>query len=285
MVARVPNPSPELACVVFSLRAQPELAEAARSAQEQDVPVELVVVNSGGGDAAGVLARAGVGGVPVVELGAPALPGAARNAGVRATNAPYVAFLEADCIAEPGWAAARLAAHRAGAGAVASVMTCAPPARAASYASLLLLHNRRLPDTPPERRLHYGLSFRRSLLDDAGPFREDVRAGEDTDLRERINGSATIVWAPDVRTAHRYPSGARALLADQFARGARRARSAPGSARGVARNALVDIGACVRAARDAPDPHERRRRTGALPLLPAGAAAYAVGALLAEVRR
>ena len=38
----------------------------------------------------------------------------ARNAGVVATSAPFVAFLAADCVAQPGWAAARLA-HRFGA--------------------------------------------------------------------------------------------------------------------------------------------------------------------------
>jgi hypothetical protein len=256
-----------------------------RSVLEQSIPVEVVLANSGEGDAPGVLARAGIDGVPVVELGPPALPGAPRNAGVRATRAPYVAFLPADCVAEPGWAETRLAEHRAGAGAVAESKTCAPPVSRSAYASMLLLHNRRLPDTAPERRLHYGLSFDRALLERLGPFREDMRVGEDTEMASRIPESATVAWNSDVCSAHRYPPRPLSLIVDQFARGGRRARAAPEGARSVARNALADLGACFRMARTAPDPRERSRRTAALPLLPIGAVAYAAGALVEGRRR
>lgn len=56
------------------------------------------------------------------------LPGAVRNLGIAATSAPYVSFLAADCRAERGWAAGRLAAHRAGAPAVSGIMSPGPPA-------------------------------------------------------------------------------------------------------------------------------------------------------------
>jgi hypothetical protein len=38
--------------------------------------------------------------------------GSARNIGIKATRAPYVAFLASDCRATQGWARKRLAAHR-----------------------------------------------------------------------------------------------------------------------------------------------------------------------------
>jgi hypothetical protein len=46
----VPSVTAEIACAVLSYRDEPFLVEAVRSLLEQSVPVEVVVVNSGGGD-------------------------------------------------------------------------------------------------------------------------------------------------------------------------------------------------------------------------------------------
>lgn len=279
-MARVAGTAPraELACVVIALRAQPELVEAVWSVLEQDEPVEVAVVNSGGGDAAALLRGAGLE-VPVVELPERVYPGAARNAGVAATSAPFVAFLAADCLAEPGWAAARLAAHRTGADAVASAMVCRAPATPAERASLLLLHNRRLADTPPARRLLYGLSYDRSLFDRHGRFREDLRIGEDTLFNRSLGPEVKVVWGDGVRTAHAFPRTLRALAADQRARGRRRAAMGDRRPAGLAGRALLDVGRCARQALATRDAAERRRLLAALPLVPVGAAAYAAGAL------
>jgi glycosyltransferase involved in cell wall biosynthesis len=267
---------PDLACVVIALRAQPELADAVRSVLEQDEPVEVVVVNSGGGDAAALLAGLDV---RVVELPERVFPGAARNAGVAATSARWVAFLAADCLAEPGWAAARLRAHRAGADAVASAMVCRSGAGMAERASLLLLHHRRLPDTPPGFRLLYSLSYERGVLERYGPFREDLRIGEDTVLNRSFGPEVRVVWDPGVRTAHRFPRTLPALLADQYARGRRRASMGDLPPWRLAGRAVLDVGRCSRQALLTRDRAERRRLAAALALVPLGAAAYAAGAL------
>ncbi|HYH47235.1 MAG TPA: glycosyltransferase family A protein, partial [Thermoanaerobaculia bacterium] len=94
--------APDLACVVLALGNPPELAAAVRSLLDQGEPMEVVVVNSAGGGAAATLAAAGLA-VPVIERPERLLPGAARNLGIAATRAPFVAFLAADCWAEPGW--------------------------------------------------------------------------------------------------------------------------------------------------------------------------------------
>lgn len=271
----------DLACVVIALRAQPGLAAAVRSVAEQDEPVEVVAVNSGGGDARAVLSAAGLD-VPVVDLSDAVYPGAARNAGIDATSARYVAFLAADCRAAPGWAAARLCAHRSGADAVASTMACAASARLAERASLLLLHNRRLPDTPARRRLLYSLSYDRSLFERYGRFREDLRIGEDTVFNRALGPEVRVVWSDEVRTEHSFPPTARALLGDQFARGRRRARMGDRRRGGLAARAVLDVARCARQALATTDPGERRELVRALPLVPAGAAAYAAGALTAH---
>ena len=97
--------------VVIGYRAPAELVGAVRSLLAQDVPLEILVVNSGGGDAAGLLARAGLS-VRVVETEERLFAGGARNRGIENTAAPHVAFLASDCLACPGWASARRCSGR-----------------------------------------------------------------------------------------------------------------------------------------------------------------------------
>ena len=212
----------ELACVILSLRDEPGLAAAVRSLLSQDTPIELVVVNSDGGTPSETLRRAGLD-VPVIDRVERLNPGAVRNLGIAATRAPYVSFLAADCLAEPGWVAGRVREHRAGALAVASAVTNAYPHNCSAWASYMLLFPRRAPGlgVPMRARLFYGLSYARDLFARFGRFREDLRTGEDTEFNRRFNAVVPVAWAPDVRTAHRHPTGFAALIRDQFVRGQR----------------------------------------------------------------
>lgn len=206
----------------MSYRDQPELVEAVRSLLEQSEPVEIVVVNSGGGDPARRLREAGMA-VPVINRAERLYPGAARNLGIAATNAAYVGFLAADCAAARGWAAARLRRHRAGADAVSGALANAFPNSRSACAQHLLLHHRRMPGALERERLLYSLSYDRALFDRFGRFREDLRQCEDTDLNSRLSGSCTVVWESHAVATHRYPARPAGLLQDQFHRGRRHA--------------------------------------------------------------
>jgi hypothetical protein len=63
--------------------------------------------------------------------------GQAMAAGFRAATCEWVAYCEDHSLPDPGWAASRLDAHRAGAAAVGSVLRNGNPARVASRAFLL----------------------------------------------------------------------------------------------------------------------------------------------------
>lgn len=273
----------ELACAVLSYRDEPFLVEAVRSVADQGIPVEVVVVNSGGGDPAERLAAAGLG-VPVHSFSERLYPGAVRNVGIDQTRAPYIAFLAADCLATRGWAAARLREHRAGAAAVASAPTNAYPESSTAWASLLLLHNRRLAVTRPSQRLLYSLSYDRSLFDRFGRFREDLRAGEDTEFNARFLEHANTVLAPDAITAHRYPTELGTMLRDAFRRGRLQARMqgaiegrGPRNVRVALRGPFSVLRSLVVSARS-PRP-ERGTLLRAWPLVIAGGVAYTAGAL------
>ncbi len=269
----------ELSCVVMSCGNEPGLERAVLSLLEQDEPVEVVVVNSAGGGARRRLERR-FSSVRVWETEERLNPGAARNLGVGMTSAPYVAFLAADCVARPGWAARRLDRHRAGAAGVASALENAAPGSAVADASFLLLFRTRMPSAGPERRL-YGLSYRRSVLERVGPFREDMRTGEDSDLNERL-GDERIDWAPEVITAHPHPRVPATMLVDHFLRGRRAALARRQLFRSRARThaaaaALRNAAASATAARELEAGARYRRATAAWAR--AGGVAYALGSL------
>ncbi len=220
-----------LSVVVMGYRDRESIIDAVRSVVEQMTPdpFEVIVVVSGGDDSADAVRRL-FPAVPVVESPARLLPGAARNVGVAASRGRVVAFLAGDCVAEPDWIAARLAAHRRGYPIVAGAMTNGGDDRPWKWASYFDLFSGRLTGRPagvvdaPDPAAH-GLSYDRSALERIGAFDEQLRTGEDTGAASRAHEVGLEIWfEPNVRTAHRGPSGTLDLIRDQYRRGARRAR-------------------------------------------------------------
>lgn len=210
---------PELAVVVMSYENDDTIVAAVGSLLDQDVSVEVVVSHSGGGDTPRLLAQA----FPSLRVLAGErrrLPGEARNVGVAATSAPWVAFLEGDSFAAPGWASARLARHRAGAAAVSGAVvpdTHAPAALAAH----LQRNSMRLPHMPaPPAHLRYTVSLARELLGRVGPFPENLARSEDTVLNNRLAAAGVDVeWAPEVVLVTSCPQTVRELCREQLRRG------------------------------------------------------------------
>lgn len=215
--------SPELAVVVLAVGAPKETVTAVRSLLNQSPPVEIVVVNSGGGDMGRRLREAGID-VKVVERAERLYVGAARNLGIEATRATYVAFLASDCRATPGWARQRLKAHREGHLAVGSAVANSNPGNPFAWAHHFSLWPRRLP-TLKENGLAFGASYHRWLFKKYGMFRPDLRTAEDSEFHYRLRKDHEPVWRPQVRTIHANPTGFFTLLRDQYQRGSRAARA------------------------------------------------------------
>ncbi len=215
-----------IAVVVIGYRAQQELAAAVASLRAQDPACEIVVVNSGGGDVEGVLARH-LDHIRLITTDQPLFVGAARNIGIDACRADIVGFLAGDCQALPGWISGRMREHGLGARSVSNPVVPEPGASAMQAAAVLLRYGRRNPITKLADVYHYGRSYTREVLSLVGYFPSGQRVAEDTALNQRLDLVALCVWAPDVQTTHRDPASIRELLRENFDRGGRVADHAP----------------------------------------------------------
>lgn len=216
----------DLATVVIGFRSQPGLLSAVRSLLGQDAATEIVVVNSGGGTVAQDLAPV-ADRIRLISADQPLHVGAARNIGIAASRAPFIAFLAADCLAQPGWVAGRLRHHLAGAESVSTAVAWVPGSGLVAQAANLLRYSTRNPQADPRVVAHYGQSYSRRLLSLCGAFPPGLPAAEDTVLNLIAARFSTPVWEPGVVTVHRDLTDLAALVADEVRRGQRRAGHAP----------------------------------------------------------
>lgn len=179
---------PAISAVVIAQDDEARIETAVRAVVDQVVPepFEVIVVVSGTDRTAAVV-RERFPTVTVVDLAGPALPGAARNAGLRLARGRYVTFPGSHIDLAPGSLAVRLTAHRAGWAMVAETMRNGTRTWA-GWASYFLDNASVLPGRPSFAFTTAPLrcSYPRAVLDDLGGFPEDVRAGEDTVVNEEL---------------------------------------------------------------------------------------------------
>ena len=210
-----------------------------------------------------------------------------RNAGVKATTGTVVAFLAADCVAEPGWITRRVEAHENGWAAVASAVTNGERGSPAAWAFHFELYSGRLPTRAagpvayPDPACH-GLSYTRDLLERLGPFDEGMRIGEDTDMARRMAETDVVArFEPTVRTAHFGPRTTAALVHERARRAARVADLDPTATPLTIRSALgiwcSRVSATLRDAWRGAGP-DRKWVVAAAPWIALGRAAGLVGA-------
>lgn len=187
------NDVERLARCLAALRPQAELLGGA---------VEVVVIDNGS-DVSLDLAREAWPGVRIlIETAKGAAP--ARNRGVAETTAPRLFFLDSDCIPEPGWLAAAIAAGpRADVvGGAVSVFdeTGEPRSGAEAFETVFAFDNKGY----VERKgfsVSANLLTRRDVFEDVGGFRSGL--SEDLDWCRRATAAGyTLAYADDVRVLH-----------------------------------------------------------------------------------
>ncbi len=178
---------PELSAVVISRDDEDRIARSVGSvvAQETSAPIEVIVVVSGSDSTADIV-RARYPEVTLVVLDTPALPGAARNAGLAVARGRYVSFPGSHVVLPRGSLEARIQAHRLGYAMVTGTMRNGTDTRA-GWASYFLDHSTTLAGRPsmPLTIFPAHCSYRRAALEHVGGF-PDIRSGEDTLVNQRL---------------------------------------------------------------------------------------------------
>jgi glycosyltransferase involved in cell wall biosynthesis len=200
---------PEVSVVVATRDRPARLAALLAGLRRQRAPgaFEVVVVDDGSGPETVSRLQAeldrGELDLRVVRHEEPRGPGAARNAGWRAARAPLVAFTDDDCVPEPGWIAAGLAAHRARADAIVQGRTEPEPAEL--HRNGVLTRTLRVVELGPQYPT-CNIFYPRELLERMGGFDEEFGlrpGGEDTDLAWRaIESGRPAVLAEDALVHH-----------------------------------------------------------------------------------
>lgn len=180
--------APVLSAIVISRNDESRIERTVRSVVEQEcsVPFEVIVVISGTDRTAQVV-RDRFPGVTVVELAHLALPGEARNAGLRVARGRYVSFPGSHIELPSGSLAARIRAHRLGY-AMVTLTTLNGTRTASGWASYFLEHSSLLPGRPSERLTSAPVhcSYLKEALQHVSGFPEGMRAGEDTVVNDEL---------------------------------------------------------------------------------------------------
>jgi glycosyltransferase involved in cell wall biosynthesis len=226
--------SASLSVVIPSLNGANGVERCLRVLRSQTIwpELEIIVVDDGSTDNTSQVAAAA--GATVVRHSRSRGVSAARNSGIAAASAPYVAFIDDDCEPSPEWAEQLIAAYDASVvGAGGSIVACGKPGIVLGYLS------RNNPLDPQEQELarsngvryrfwlylrrqwapqqYYGrrvvvslpaanLSVRRQALVDIGGFDERIRFGsEDEDLCYRLRREfpdSCLVFKPGATVRH-----------------------------------------------------------------------------------
>ena len=185
--------------------------------QQVDARYEIVIVdnNPDGGARSQVAAMAQDSAVPIRYVGEPR-PGIshARNTGIAAARGRYVAFLDDDEEALPGWLAAHLATvRRTGAdGVVGAVNACLPGGTAGGrYPRNKFARELALPTGAPLPRISgigNTLLDRERCFPDPEPFdpRLGLTGGEDTVfMRQLLGRGCKLVWCAEAEVREEVP--------------------------------------------------------------------------------
>jgi GT2 family glycosyltransferase len=143
--------------------------------------------------------------VQFIDTGQPALAATARNLGAAATDAELLIFLDSDCLPEPSWLAAHIAAHQAGHPVVSgSVLPTGENYWQLTY-NLTLFHELLRPNPPGPRDFlaTLNLSVERQVLEEVGLMDEGINRVEDVDWTTRMRrGGITPFFWPEAAVWH-----------------------------------------------------------------------------------
>jgi GT2 family glycosyltransferase len=200
----------------------PEVLESVVS-QEADLPYEVIVVESSGDGAAGIV-RERFPGVQVIEPPKRLHPGPSRNLGAEAASGELLLFLDSDCVPERRWIAKMRKTHEEwDCAAVAGTILNGNPETPISVSSYMNEFSHWFPFGEP-RYVDYlpsgNLSYKMSVFRKHGGFPPEETMYEDLIFNKLLHRAGEkLLFNPDIQVAHSHRTELKEYLAHEFRRG------------------------------------------------------------------
>ena len=137
---------------------------------------------------------------------APVRAARARNIGARATTAPILVFLDADCLPEDGWLATLLSVLDRGRTIVSGAVHLVPDDYLRHSGNVAAFHEltSEIPSGERQFLASFSLALTRAAYDEVGGFDESFSRGEDLDLTIRLRLMGYRLWFQSTaRVVHR----------------------------------------------------------------------------------
>lgn len=197
---------PELSVIIVSYNARKTIEDCLGSLEEQETSkaFEVILVDSSTDDTASLVENQ----FPNVKLrrfSERKFPGDARNIGISMAMGKIIAFIDADCRAEPNWIEEIVNAHQSPHIAIGGAVGNANPESYVGWAAYFSELSRWMPETQHQWMDDIGagiMSYKREIFDQYGGFTADGY-GSDTDFHWRLEKHGQrLRFVPSILVSH-----------------------------------------------------------------------------------
>jgi GT2 family glycosyltransferase len=197
---------PLLSIIIASYHSGNQIGHCLESLKNQKTskPYEIIVVNSSS-DGVGTWIEKRFPGVKLYQFSERKFCGDARNFGLSVARGQIIAFMDADCRAEPDWVDNILKAHQSPHLAIGGAIANGNPESLVGWAAYFCEFSQWMPGFPPRRMADIAgasMSYKRRVFEEHGLFIEGTYSS-DTEFHWRLREKGQdLVFVPSILTFH-----------------------------------------------------------------------------------
>ena len=214
---------PDLSVIITAYNARPTISDCLRSLENQInfQDFEVIVIDSSTDDTAESV-RHHFPWVRLFHFNTRLYCGSARNIGIREAKADIIAFIDADCIADPGWASAIIRSHQKDYAAVGGPIGNADPSSLTSTAAYFGEFSQWMPGNLPGFKKDIAganMSYKKWVFEEFGDFIEGTYSS-DTVFHWRLKRAGIrLFFDPGILIYHQYTRNFSSLLRHEIEHG------------------------------------------------------------------
>lgn len=197
---------PALSVIVVSWNASETIIACLEALLDQEsVPDYEVIVVDSGTDGTADLVEERYPSIRLVRCATRKFPGAARNIGLDSAQSDWIGFVDADCIAGPGWINGAVASRASGASIIGGCIEPANPGSYLGWAPYFIEFSRWMPGMPPRPIKDIATCncvMSRDVIDQAGGFREQGYASDTALCWSATAAGQTVAFDPSLTAGH-----------------------------------------------------------------------------------